>query len=694
MALVISERSKPLAPGVIAPSDARPGVTPSTDRFDGYVPPGEPDGDDIVLREKAADIDRFRKMLRDYVDLKTDEIEERREAWRYYHGRQWTDEEKARLAERGQPEIVYNRVAKKVNGVIGLLERLRQDPKAYPRTPAHEQGADVATQCMRYALDYSHWEQQLSEVALDLSVPGIGGFELSLDDVEDGSKDPYLGRQPSDTFFYDPRSLKHDFSDAHFQGVAKWMRQDEAKAFLPDSAKEIEESVSSLSTNISADAMTPDTDNLWWDGALKKLRLVEVWYREGNTWLFAIFTGHAVLVQGESPFRDSRGKSACRFIMQSANVDEKGNRYGFVRNLKGAQDEINHRRSKALHAFNTKQVIVEEGVVSDPETLRAEAHRVDGVVHLPEGQAGKIRIENNTDVAVANVQLLQDAKDEIENFGPNPALIGQGLDNKSGRAIALLQQAAIAELGPFIVRVRAMKLRCYGLAWEAIRQFWTTPRYIRLTDDEGIAGFLGVNQPRLNEFGQMVGTENPIGKVDVDFVLDEGPDTVTLREDAQQAIGNAMQAAGAVLPPPVMIQLSRALIGSMNLPPSDKKRLEAAFDQIEQGPPPNPAQEEAARLQLAGAAAKVDETRASAALKLAQAGKAQQPEMPAPGAPAPHPAETLSRLAQEEATTALRAAQARKTDTEAQLAPLEFAHRARTDLARAEEARSRQFAGV
>ncbi|MDO9364619.1 MAG: hypothetical protein Q7T60_16955, partial [Sphingopyxis sp.] len=531
------------APGVIAPTDARRGFVPSTDRRPGVVPSSEPEGV-VNIAIDQADIDKFRKMLRDYVDLKSDEIKERRIAWAYYHAKQWTETELKKLEDRGQPEITYNRVAKKINGIIGLLERLRQDPKAYPRTPAHEQGAEVATQALRYVLDASQWESQLSEVNLDLAVAGIGGWEQSLEPTDDGSADPILARQPADTFFYDPRSLKHDFLDAHFKGVAKWMREDEAKAFLPDAEAEITESVETLSNGTDADTMTPDTDNLWWDTELKKLRVVEVWYREGGKWLYAIYTGTVILKRGESPFKDSKGQSACRFIMQSANVDEKGNRYGFVRNLKGAQDEINHRRSRALHAFNTKQVIIEEGVVSDIEKIRAEAHRVDGVISLPEGQSGKLRIQSNTDIAMANVQMLQEAKEEIENFGPNSALIGQGLDNKSGRAIALLQQAAIAELGPFIVRVRAMKLRCYAQSWEAVREFWKTPRYIRLTDDEGLAGFLGVNQPRQNEFGEVVGIENPIGKVLVDFVLDEGPDTITLREDAQQAIGQAMSAGG------------------------------------------------------------------------------------------------------------------------------------------------------
>lgn len=622
MALILGEtKPKVLWPGMIAPDDAKAGLIPSTDRREGWIPPSEVDGV-VTVQPDAGRIDRLRKHLRDYVDLKSDEINERREANKYYHGKQWTDAELKDLEARGQPPIVYNRIARKVNGVVGLLERLRQDPKAYPRTPAHEQGADVATQCLRYALDASEWESQLSEVAQDLAVGGIGGWELSLEPTDDESQDPILARVPPETFFYDPRSVRPDFADARFMGVAKWMARDEVLAFLPDQKDLIEQSLSELSSSTYAEALDPDKENLWFDHEVKKLRVVEVWYREGDKWLFSIHTGFTELMSGESPFFDGKGKSACRFVMTSANVDEKGNRYGLCfRNLKGAQDEVNHRRSKGLHAFNTKGLLVEEGAVDDVNKLREEINRVDPIIALPGGQSGKLKIIENTTLATANLQMLQDAKEEIENFGPNPALIGQGLDNKSGRAIALLQQAAIAELGPFIVRVRAMKLRCYTLTWEAIRRNWTTARYIRLTDDEGVAGFLGINQPRTDPFGNVIGIENPIGKVMVDFVLDEGPDTVTLREDAQQALGQAMSSAGAVLPPPVMIELARALVSSMNLPPNDKKRITGAFDQLMQPEQPDPMVQE---LQVRGATAEIRQKEATAADKEASATLKQQ----------------------------------------------------------------------
>ena len=56
------------------------------------------------------------------------------------------------------------------------------------------------------------------------------------------------------------------------------------------------------------------------------------------------------------------------------------------------------------------------------------------------------------------MEMLAEAKSEIENYGPT--LVEKGME-KSGRAIALLQQSGLAELGPFIDAWSDWKLRVY-----------------------------------------------------------------------------------------------------------------------------------------------------------------------------------------------------------------------------------------
>jgi hypothetical protein len=45
-------------------------------------------------------------------------------------------EEIAVLQRRKQPVVTSNRIERKINAVVGIVEKLRQDPKAYARTPS------------------------------------------------------------------------------------------------------------------------------------------------------------------------------------------------------------------------------------------------------------------------------------------------------------------------------------------------------------------------------------------------------------------------------------------------------------------------------------------------------------------------------------------------------------------------------
>jgi hypothetical protein len=173
-------------------------------------------------------LSRCKKAYLDYLGNKTEEINEQKEARRYYHGCQWTNEQLKVLKKRRQPPSTKNRIARKIDGTIGLIERLRQDPKAYPRTPKQEQGAELATAVLRYVLDEQEWKAKSPECARDGAVDGIGGIEIEIEEGDHGDPEVGFDIVEPDSFFYDPRSYRADFSDAGYNGVGKWLDEDAA----------------------------------------------------------------------------------------------------------------------------------------------------------------------------------------------------------------------------------------------------------------------------------------------------------------------------------------------------------------------------------------------------------------------------------------------------------------------------------
>jgi len=535
-------------------------------------------------------VEKLKKQYYDYLGAKSAEVEEMRTSRHYYHGDQWTEQEIAVLQRRKQPVVTSNRIERKINAVVGIVEKLRQDPKAFARTPQHEAGADVATAVMRFVLDRNNWNSKSSRNARLGAIDGIAGVEFDLEAGDHGDPDLGLHIVYADTFFYDPRSFDEGFTDARYMGIAKWVDVDQAKELIPEKASEIDdlmETGSDLTT--SADQ---DRERVWVNTSLKRLRLVDHWYIHKGKWCWTLYIGNTVMMQGQSPFHDEKGKTFPRFLMFSANVDHDGDRYGFIRNLKSAQDEINMRRSKALHLLNSRRVISEKGAVDDIETARREWAKPDGWVETNPG----LKMEPDDAASKADFQgqleMLQEAKGEIENFGPNPALIGQGLEDSSGRAIALLQQAGMAELGPYLSAYKNWKIRVYRCIWNIITEHWKAERWIRVTDDQNVAQFFQINKLDTNQWGHPAIVNN-IGSMDVDFIIDEGPDTVNMQADAAATL-QALGPQFAQQFPEIALELS-------SLESNTKTKMLKKIEQAKaQPPPPDPkvlAMQEQAKLE-------------------------------------------------------------------------------------------------
>lgn len=533
-----------------------------------------------------ASLSTLTRRHQDYWTNKDPERKETRIARQYYDGEQLSYDQLEVLKKEGRPAVVYNEIQPNIDGVVGTIERLRQDPKAFPRTPKHEQGAEVATSVLNYALDACNWKAITPRVAKSGALDAVAGVEMAFTEGDVGDREITLKAIDAETFFYDPRSVEVDFSDALYMGVSKWIDVDVAKSMFPGKAQQIEDI--STQGGYQEEWNLNDRQNLWVVTNERKIRIVEQWYKRRGEWKYAFYTGGMILQEGKSEFFDEKGRTIPRYIVFSANVDWEGDRYGFVRNLKPIQDEINSRRSLGLKALMATRVYVTEGTVPDVEDLRAEINRLDGVVQTPSG--AKFDERDNAAKAQGNLEMLQESKQQMDRRGLSPPVSAEAGAPKdlSGRAIQLLQQAALARIGPFLLSYRDWKLRVYRAMWNQIQRYWSSQRWIRVTDDDGLAQFMPINAISFNEMGLPI-IQNQLGSLDVDIVLDEGPDNVTLMQDTFDTLVSLAD-RGAPVPPDAIIDMS-------NLPGSMKKKLGARLQQAQQQPNPE-VQAQQAKLQM------------------------------------------------------------------------------------------------
>ena len=141
--------------------------------------------------------------------------------------------------------------------------------------------------------------------------------------------------------------------------------------------------------------------------------------------------------------------------------------------------------------------------------------------------------------------------------------------------------------------------------FNAAQKYWNNQRWIRVTDAEGEPQFVQINekingpdgQPMLAWDGNQM-MRNAIGELDVDIILDEGPDTITLMQDTYEAISQALPAVAPMLSPAAAKAVMGVLIETSPLPAEVKKLFRDADEQQTQQPDPK-QQEADAKLALA-----------------------------------------------------------------------------------------------
>ena len=555
----------------------------------------------------------------------------------YYDGKQWRAEERVKLEKRGQAPIVINRIKRKVDFLTGSEVQGRTDPKAFPRTPKHEDAAEAATDALRYVCENNDFDDVRSEAWENKVIEGTGACAVTVKLVRN-EPEIVIEHVPWDRLFWDPHSRKRDFSDARYKGIVIWMDHDEAVAKWPGKSDAFEVMLQESTTDETYDDRPKYT--VWADKTRKRVRIVEIHYTDGRgVWHTAIFTKAAMLNDpAPSLFLNEEGEPESWLIMASLHVDRDNNRYGAVREMIDPQQEVNHRRSKALHMLSVRQVRAEKGAVEDVGAAKRELAKADGWVETNPGF--QFELVPTGDMAQAQFSLLQEAKGEIDGMGPNASLQGKQDEALSGRALLAQQQGGFVELGrAFDVR-RKWDLAVYRQVWNRVRQFWTAERWVRVTDDEGNLKFVGLNQPitageaeiealkqqgaddetlqlaveqlsQMPEAREVVRVDNDVAEMDVDIILEDAPDTVTLQQEQFVELAR-LAGSGLPIPPDVIIEASSL------------RNKEALLEKMRGGD--DRAQAQAAQkaqvveeIQLRGAVAEIEKTEAEAEDKQASA---------------------------------------------------------------------------
>lgn len=489
----------------------------------------------------------------------------------YYDGKQWTPEQIKALKARKQAPIVQNRIKTKLNGLLGLVSVRKGDPKAYPRNVDHDgDSAEAVTDALRYAADKTVLNATFLECADNFFCEGYTGVNVVTETAPDGSTDIVVDHIPWDRIFFDPYSRKHDFSDAGGKGFGIWMDEREILRTFPDADPD------ALSTTAAdTDDTFADRPKWYYNQGKRRRFLVLTHYRKcDGVWCLAIYTQGGFLLQPmESPYVDEWMHPDCPLEFEHAYIDRDNNRYGEIAAFLDPQDEINHRRSKALFLLSQRQTFGNRGAVTDIPKAKRELAKADGHMEIGQGEFGKdFGILPTGDMAQGQIDMYMDAKNEMERGSFSAPMGGdiKQFGELSGVALQRLQQAGMTDIIKLFENFGAFKLRVYRQMWNRIRQSWTSEKWVRVTDDEQKLRWVGFNvqitlQEQLQEImddtskpynmrlgasaqmiqleqtnpealKQVVMTKNQPAMLDMDIILDEAYDTFNTSQEQLDAI--------------------------------------------------------------------------------------------------------------------------------------------------------------
>lgn len=534
--------------------------------------------DEKERRTKETDIEKFRKMFRDAVDAANDWQNEAQEDYDFVAGQQWTEDEKKAFEKERRPAITINRIKPLLNILSGYQRLNRYDIDFLPRTSDDQQVCEVRKGLTKYILDSCDYDSQEAHAFLDAVIGGVGWFDVGYEFNEDSTDgEAYVRREDPFSIYPDPETHKPDYSDMAYICRAKWVDKDELKLAYPKYAEDIE---AQYQVYDSAELEeNKRIDPLWYKSDLKKVRLVECWYKKKEKQTLYYLTDGRAIPQGEMRIdyllsgmveewqSVNRTVVRCCVFMDRILLEDIPSPYrngdfpfvpiicyhygagdipaGIVRDLKDPQREINRRRIQQLHILNTSSNgggwIEEDAMTEEQWREFQEEHSTPGHFQkVRPGKMGSILERQPSNPPTALIQAEAQATQDLTAIsGINEALMGTDIPSQSsGRAIELKQKQAITHIAPMFDHLRKAKKKVAFLLWGrqgnpgVIPQFYTEDKVYRV---EGVNGqqFIHVNQQVIQQdpiAGTIVATLNDLSHGEFDIVIADTQASTTQRQ--------------------------------------------------------------------------------------------------------------------------------------------------------------------
>jgi len=492
---------------------------------------------------------------------------------------QYTDEELAAYARRGQTPVTYNLVQTTVNWVTGTQRRSPMDYKILPRREEGTGAAEAKTDVLKHISDTNRTEYEVSRAFASQVKAGLGWLECGQGMPHEGTK-VFERAENWRYMLWDSTAMRYDLNDARYEFRAKWLDADVAEAMWAGrkglvrqsingtilgmyGADDIgDESMDSVEAN-HMDTMSGRSHRGWAHYTRERVRVMEGWFRrpvqkapfmrggqfhgeifdqysqghlrELNTGIaritaqpaemmfVALMTERGLLYLGRSPFRHNRYPFT---PLWGYRRERDGMPYGLIRGIRGIQRSFNKQKSKALHHLSATRTMVEKGSVDDLDELADEVGRPDAQIVYNRGFTPP-KVEDGRVLAAAHLEMAsQDAALLQATGGVTDENMGRKTNATSGIAIERRQDQGALATSIFFDNLRHSRIIHGEKTLVLSEMFYDEKDVIRITDARGRPKWLNLDP----------NSPDAIGAHKADFIITEEEWRATMRQANAEAL--------------------------------------------------------------------------------------------------------------------------------------------------------------
>lgn len=473
------------------------------------------------------------KTLQDTFKISFDAYEDSRteaeEVSNMFHNRQYTMEQLAILANRGQPAETFNVVKLFGRLLLGYYSTVVNTVKVSPKHWKDVLTASLLNDVVDYTMRTNHMETEGDKIKLDGLLTGL---MCSYTDVEDTTTKDRFGRVirkvvishvPAAEIAIDPLSRLEDYSDARYLHRFKWVSEEQIKKLFPKKKKAIEVLMAYQNHLLISDAEFEKSFGPHFVGRYKiynNYLLVHSVIEDDDGKVWSVYwCADEELSREEVTYKEVKFP----YRVHKVHTSDRTEFYGIFREVIESQKAINQALCKIQLMVNTQKAFVERKALDGTLDEFTDAfNRVNAVI--PVKSLSGVKVESLTREVLDQYTIVDKAFSRIQRvLGVNDSFLGQAFASDSGRKVKLQQNSTILALRYISVRIEQF-YRLMG--WDIVnlvKQYYTAEQALRITDDSVGERWIQINQPMQMWTGKFDANKQPV----MDYVWHEQLDPAT-----------------------------------------------------------------------------------------------------------------------------------------------------------------------